>query len=123
MTAEYAQQITEKLLQHFGIVGWRVEIVPAFPEHPRRLGLCSYRRRTITLAEHGLENDREAWTTIWEELAHVMTPEDTEHGDRWRAVFERIAYWTVYPTSLSDRTKAASQLPLMLDESREGQNG
>jgi hypothetical protein len=98
MTADYAQQITEKLLRHFGIIGWRVKVVPVIPENPRWLGLCSYRRRTIFLAEHSLADDREAHATIYEELAHVMTEGDG-HGPRFKETFERIAYWTVYPSS------------------------
>jgi hypothetical protein len=95
MTADHAQQMTEKLLRFFGIIGWRVKVISVFPEHPKRLGLTSYRERTVYLAEHGLKDEREAYHTIYEEVAHAMTPGDA-HGPRFKETFERIAYWTVY---------------------------
>jgi hypothetical protein len=100
MTPDRAVEITNALLRYFRLDRWhwRVEVVPQIPGHPNWLGVCSYRRWTITLAEHGLKDDREAMHTIYEEVAHAATPGDTTHGEKWRVVFERIAYFT--PTSV-----------------------
>ena len=92
MTGAYAVQMAEKVLEKYGITGWRIALVDHFPQHPKRFGLCSQRTRTITLAEHWLEDDREAWETIYHEIAHIMTPHDINHGPEWYATFRRIAF-------------------------------
>ena len=92
MTGAYALTMAEKILHKHGVTGWRVVLVDEFPDHPKRFGLCSQRTRTITLAERWLADDREAWETIYHEIAHALVPDDVLHGSRWYAMFRRIAF-------------------------------
>jgi hypothetical protein len=92
MTSAYAVEMARKVLLKCGLSNWTVNVVDEFPEHPKRFGLCSQRNRTITLAAKHLVNDREAWETIYHEVAHALTPDDIEHGAEWFRTFRRIAF-------------------------------
>jgi hypothetical protein len=92
MTSAYAVEMARKVLLKYGLSNWTVNVVDEFPEHPQRLGLCSQRNRTITLAAKHLVNDREAWETIYHETAHALTPGDVAHGAEWFRTFRRIAF-------------------------------
>ena len=122
MTLQQAQSLTEHLLTSFGLNGWRVQLVnfPPLPEEEnitikgvklppltrRRLGLCSYRRQTIDLSIPHVEQDSDDYVTetIAEEVAHALTPGDTDHGPRWRRAYENIrATFPPEPRSENER--------------------
>jgi hypothetical protein len=106
MTQEAARRITERLLGAFGLTGWSVRFVNfppmederrvidgiAYTRPRRRLGLCSYRNQTIDLSIPHVEQDADHFVTetIAEEVAHALTPGDTNHGPRWKRSYENI---------------------------------
>jgi hypothetical protein len=108
MKQDHARRITERLLEGFGLTGWVLRFVNFAmmedeenitingvklpPLQRRRLGLCSYRNRTISLSIRHVEEDPDDYVleTIAEEVAHAITPDDTNHGPRWKRAYEHI---------------------------------
>jgi len=92
MDVKSAIELTLNLLADCGVGSWNVEVIENFgPETPRRMGLCCYDRSTITLARSTydgtkvyLDDDAEMLMTIREEIAHVLSRGDYEHGEGFR---------------------------------------
>jgi hypothetical protein len=106
MSSEEALALTRRALDAFGLSKWyvrltefppiadEIEVVAGvtFIRPGRRLGLCSYKRRAIELSRLHVERDRRDYVieTIAEEVAHALTPGDTNHGPRWKSAFENL---------------------------------
>jgi len=63
----------------------------AFDNATRRMGLCNYRKHTISVSRHFAEHASEAQVrdTILHEIAHALTP-GAKHGPGWKVVALRI---------------------------------
>jgi predicted SprT family Zn-dependent metalloprotease len=70
------------------LLGWRAEVDNA----KRRLGLCSHRKRVISLAHlHCLHSSPEAIrNTILHEIAHALVGPGKGHGPAWQAMASKI---------------------------------
>lgn len=68
--------------------GWRFE----FDNAIRRAGLCSYRRKVISLSRHFVTmNDAGQVTdTILHEIAHVLAGPAAKHGYQWKVIARSI---------------------------------
>lgn len=80
-----------KLMDHHGLLDWKFE----FDRAKRRFGLCSYRRKTISLsAPLVLLNSQEETTdTILHEIAHAISfikYGHRGHGRIWKSVCVQI---------------------------------
>jgi predicted SprT family Zn-dependent metalloprotease len=75
-------ELAESLMRQFDVSGWKFE----FDHAKMRCGLCSYRRKTISLSKHYvmLNSWAEIEDTIRHEIAHALTPADKGHGEAWK---------------------------------------
>jgi predicted SprT family Zn-dependent metalloprotease len=82
--------------------GWRFK----FDNAKRRFGLCSGRRKVISLSRYLVElNDgEEVRDTILHEIAHALVPGDG-HGPKWKAVAKGIG---AKPQRCYDSARVAS---------------
>lgn len=75
----------EAMLRDHGIEGWTVAIArldDVFGEAARHdLGYCRDRDRTVWLERRGIR--RHFRQTMLHEIAHILTPDDQDHGDAW----------------------------------------
>ena len=74
MTAERAVELSQRLLEAVGIVGWSARIV-RFTDYPKRFGLCSRSNKRIDLNWIYLTDDGEMRETIIHEVAHALIPD------------------------------------------------
>ena len=84
MELTQAVTIATNLLKEHGLIaqGWGVKL----GRGSRRLGLCSYRHKTIKIARHHVLNgtDAEVLDTIRHEVAHALAGSDAMHGPIWK---------------------------------------
>src|SRR5437660_9371745 len=106
MTQNDARRIAERLLRHFGLVGWQIHFVDFSPmpdeqkieagityTRPcRRLGLCRYALRVIELSLEHIEKDPDGdvYETVCHELAHALLPWYIPHGKRWQQMHDQV---------------------------------
>src|SRR5271155_3481712 len=94
MDIETAAGMARQLLTQHGLHDWDFEF-----DHARlRFGLCSYRRKTISLSRHltGLNEEHHVKDTLLHEIAHAKAGHRAAHGPEWRSL----------ATTLGCRTRA-----------------
>jgi hypothetical protein len=76
-----------KLLNHFSLQDWHVEVVKEFVNRPRLQGVCDFERKTIFLA---LQSSEDRWV-LYHEIAHAITPGGgLTHGEDFHAAARRV---------------------------------
>ncbi len=86
MTGEQAQAFALAKLAEHGLKGW----VFGFDVSRRRLGLCDYNRKRVSISHHLLgKSDFEVRETILHEISHALlwteTGVDHGHDEVWKA--------------------------------------
>lgn len=84
MNLRLAQMMVVDLMRYHQLTaqGWRFR----FDHARRRMGLCSYRKRIISLSKPLtlLNSEDQILDTILHEIAHALTPKDHGHGNEWK---------------------------------------
>ena len=84
MTENSVRILAITLMQRHGlsVIDWKF----AFDNARRRLGYCSYRKKTISLSKNYLPilDEEEIKDTILHEIAHALVPRKNGHNGVWR---------------------------------------
>lgn len=84
MELREAESLARVLMDKHGLVakGWNFE----FDKAARRMGLCNYRRRMISMSRKLTEINKvdEVTDTILHEIAHALAPIGSGHGPAWK---------------------------------------
>jgi len=88
MELHAVEALARTLMDEHGIVSWTF----AFDRGTRRMGLCSFTNRRISVSRHYAKHADEAHVrdTLLHEIAHVLAGPAAKHGPVWKAVARRI---------------------------------
>lgn len=83
METKLAEGLAKGLMSQHGLAGWRFR----WDRAVRRLGLCNYRTKTISLSYPlaSLNPDYQVKNTILHEIAHALVGSMNGHNNVWRA--------------------------------------
>lgn len=83
-----AKQLAVKLMAEHDLRDWKFE----FDNAKRRFGLCSYRKKTISLSKAltELNDEFQIRDTILHEIAHALAGARCGHGYKWRLKAKEI---------------------------------
>jgi predicted SprT family Zn-dependent metalloprotease len=108
--------LVAKLLDRYNLssLGWHFKWDNAL----RRAGLCSYRRKVISLSRHYValnidNNFSDVIDTILHEIAHAITGPGVHHGPKWKEVCCQIGaspdpYYDVVTVKMPERRYVAT---------------
>jgi hypothetical protein len=73
---------TRRQLDAHGLKDWIVTVMYQETKNKKVAGLCIWQTKQIVI--DGDAADTSVMETIWHEVAHALTPDDNEHGQKWR---------------------------------------
>ncbi len=82
MNTAQAEKLATKLMHEHGLTDWTFR----FDNAVSRFGLCSYRKKEISLSKQLVELNSEAEVrdVILHEIAHAIAPKGEGHGRVWK---------------------------------------
>ncbi len=88
MDTNTAKALALELMTKHNLHDWKF----GFDRACRRAGLCSFRRKRITLSIYyvRMNSENEIRDTILHEIAHAITPTDAYHGMTWKLTAQSI---------------------------------
>jgi predicted SprT family Zn-dependent metalloprotease len=101
MELREAETLAVELMNEYGLIeeGWTFK----FDNAKRRFGLCSHRRKVISLSRYlvSLNGEWDVRDTILHEIAHALVGRNVHHGPTWQQMAARIG---AMPTRCYDKT-------------------
>ena len=80
----------DRKVKEFNLIGWTIDIDHA----TRRLGLCNYNKKKITISYHLLRgpscDEKQMRNTVLHELAHAIVGPNHNHDETWKKMALRI---------------------------------
>jgi hypothetical protein len=83
MTATEVLAETRRQLDAQGLKDWKVIVVYQEIKNKKLAGVCIRAEKQIII--DGDAADNSVMETIWHEVAHALTPDDNQHGEKWQA--------------------------------------
>jgi hypothetical protein len=90
MELNKAQELTEGLMKHHGLVGWKFR----FDNAASRFGLCNYTTRTISQSCKlvALNDEHHVRMNAIHEIAHALAPVGAHHGPAWQRIARSLGH-------------------------------
>lgn len=74
---------TRRQLDAQGLKEWKVIVIYQEIKNKKVAGFCIWQEKAIWIS--GDDTDANVTETIWHEIAHALTPDDNQHGEKWQA--------------------------------------